>query len=271
MNDSNGPNGPSGPSGSNGPSGRQTISAVTAAVIAADPARPLLTFYDDGTGERTELSGATLMNWIAKTANMLTDDCALGVGDRASVALPPHWQTAAVLLGCWTTGLRVTVEPEPAEVAFVHIDWATAEWPSSDRYALGLHPLALPLSPVPVGYLDFTTEVRAHGDFFSPPQEVSPDDRAFTRADSSGARRDYTNAEILAVARERAEKLGLTPDSTGLASGGRIMIDVGTHPDPVDWLLAPITAGASIVLCRNLDLAKADARAEAERVTHRPA
>src|SRR5262245_66226190 len=52
-------------------------------LAAADPTRPLLTWYDDTTGERTELSGATLGNWVAKTANLLVDGVGAGPGDRA--------------------------------------------------------------------------------------------------------------------------------------------------------------------------------------------
>ena len=52
------------------------IARVFADAIATDPTRPLLTFYDDATGERTELSGATLANWVAKTANLLVDGSA---------------------------------------------------------------------------------------------------------------------------------------------------------------------------------------------------
>ena len=84
-----------------------TVDSFFRAVVTADPSRPLLTYYDDGTGERTELSGATLDNWVAKTANLLVDGCGLGPGDRAAVLLPPHWQTAAVLLGCWSAGLSL--------------------------------------------------------------------------------------------------------------------------------------------------------------------
>ena len=80
------------------------IARVFADAIAPDPTRPQLTWYDDATGERTELSGATLANWVAKTANLLVDEVALGPGDTAGVLLPPHWQTAAVLLGCWSAG-----------------------------------------------------------------------------------------------------------------------------------------------------------------------
>ncbi|MGF7238961.1 MAG: hypothetical protein ACQSGP_29015, partial [Frankia sp.] len=53
------------------------VAAALARRLATDPARPMLTFYDDQTGERTELSATTLDNWVAKTANLLTDS--LGV------------------------------------------------------------------------------------------------------------------------------------------------------------------------------------------------
>src|SRR5688500_10788668 len=85
----------------------QTAASLLGRATATDPAQPLLTWYDDGTGERVELSGLTLANWVAKTANLLVDGCGLGAGDTATVLLPPHWQTAAVLLGCWTAGLSV--------------------------------------------------------------------------------------------------------------------------------------------------------------------
>src|SRR6266516_2737074 len=94
-----------------------TVASLHAGATARDPARPLLTWYDDATGERLDLSGATLDNWVAKTANLLVDGCGLGPGDRATVALPPHWQTAAVLLGCWSAG--VAVGTGAAEVDFV--------------------------------------------------------------------------------------------------------------------------------------------------------
>ena len=36
-------------------------------LLAANPAGPRITFYDDATGERIELSSVTLANWAAKT------------------------------------------------------------------------------------------------------------------------------------------------------------------------------------------------------------
>ena len=93
-----------------------TVGQLLAAAVAVDPTRPLLTWYDDGTGERTELSGATLANWVAKTANLLVDGAGTQPGDRTVVLLPPHWQTAAVLLGAWSAGLEVATAAGPGEV-----------------------------------------------------------------------------------------------------------------------------------------------------------
>ena len=47
--------------------------ALLATARDRDPARPLVTHYDDSTGERVELSATTLDNWVAKTANLLQD------------------------------------------------------------------------------------------------------------------------------------------------------------------------------------------------------
>lgn len=236
---------------------RRTVGAMFAAAAERDPTQPLLTFYDDETSERTELSGATLANWVAKTANMIVDDCALEPGQWASIGLPPHWQTAAVMLGCWTAGLAVTTTPDPAEIAFVDVNRAADDPPAADRYVLGLHPLALPLPRVPPGYLDFAAEVRAHGDHFYPTRPVTPSSPAWRHV--GGA--DATNADLCALAAARADALGIT-------AGARVLIDADAYPDPVDWLLAPLSAGASTVLCRRLDATRLGARVDAELVDH---
>ncbi|WP_213453592.1 TIGR03089 family protein [Rhizomonospora bruguierae] len=221
-----------------------TIGAALAAAVAADPARPLLTFYDDGTGERTELSGATLANWVAKTANLLVDGLGLGEGDAALVDLPPHWQTAAVLLGCWSAGLTVAGEP-PAEVAFATQDRAAGHaGGAGDIYGLALAPMALPMRDAPPGVLDYVLEVRAFGDHFTPMGTVGP------------ALPDVSQAELLARAA-----------AAGHAPGTRLLFDAAAHPDPLDWLLAPLAARASIVLCAHADPARLAKLAEVERAT----
>lgn len=223
------------------------IARIFANAVAKDPARPLLTWYDDATGERTELSGATLANWVAKTANLLVDDAGLAPGDPVGVLLPPHWQTAAVLLGAASAGLPVRVTPDegPVEVIFCAVDRVAeaAAWPAGARYALSLAPMAAPLRETPAGFADYVIEVRAHGDHFTP------------YADAGAA-----DAELAERATARAAELGLSP-------GARVLVDAARHPDPVDWLWAPLAAGASVVLCGNADPGRMADRAAVERVT----
>ncbi|MFJ8577063.1 TIGR03089 family protein [Micromonospora sp. NPDC093277] len=221
------------------------IARVFADAIATDPTRPLLTWYDDATGERTELSGATLANWVAKTANLLVDEAALGLGDTAAVLLPPHWQTAAVLLGCWSAKLTVVDARGPVDVLFAaadRIEAATA-WSAAERYALALDPFALPMRQVPPGFADYVVEVRGHGDHFTPYPEAGEAD-----------------ADLLARAEARATELCLTP-------GDRLLVDTDRHPDPIDWLLAPLTARTTLVLCGNLDQSRLDSRTATEKAT----
>jgi uncharacterized protein (TIGR03089 family) len=222
----------------------ESVGARFAAAVAADPARPLVTWYDDATGDRAELSGATLANWVAKTGNLLVDGCGLGPGDRAAALLPPHWQTAAVLLGCWSAGVTVAGPgPAPVDVLFAASELlAQAEqWPAGDRYALALAPLAAPLRTVPAGYADYVVEVRQYGDHFT----------AYSRNDPEA---------LVRRALDRAAQLDL-------GGGDRVLVDAGVHSDPLDWLLAPLLAGASVVLCGHLDRGRLADRVSAEKVS----
>ena len=56
--------------------------------VADDPARPLITFYDDSTGERVELSVVTFANWVAKTANLLVDGLGASPGSGCPWTCP---------------------------------------------------------------------------------------------------------------------------------------------------------------------------------------
>ncbi|HKS98767.1 MAG TPA: TIGR03089 family protein [Rugosimonospora sp.] len=235
-----------------------TLGALLAAATATDATRPLLTYYDDATGERTELSGATLGNWVAKTANLLVDGVAAEPGEVALVRLPPHWQSAGVLFGCWLAGLLVTEVPPPSGVS---VAFETLEPPGGDpvlaaeRFVLGLRPLGmpLPLDQIPPGYLDFSAEVRGYGDRFVPVSPVAEDAPAAPRS---------THAELVERAAARARELGIS-------GGDRVLVDAAAYPDHLDWLLAPFAAGASVVLCQRLDPARVDDRATAERITVR--
>jgi uncharacterized protein (TIGR03089 family) len=225
-----------------------TVIAAFAAVMASDASRPLLTYFDDATGERTELSAATLGNWIAKTANLVTDGAGLGPGDVAAVRLPAHWQAAAIMLGCWSAGLSVSLSgTQPAPIGFAAAD-RLDEMVADDPYALALTPLAMPFrGGPPAGTLDYAAEVRGYGDQFTGPR-VSPAAPAY----STGV----THADLVDAAR-----------AVPVPAGGRVLIDADAVTDPVSWLVAPLLAGGSVVLCRNLDVTRLETRLAAERAT----
>ncbi len=91
----------------------RTPADLLSSALAADPGRPLVTFYDDATGERVELSVATFANWVAKTANLLQDELSVEPGDRVTLLLPAHWQTAVWLLACASVGVVADVGGDP--------------------------------------------------------------------------------------------------------------------------------------------------------------
>jgi len=243
------------------------IARMFAAAIRRDPTRPLLTWYDDAAGERTELSGATLDNWVEKTANLLVDGAGLGDGDRAGVLLPPHWQTAAVLLGAWAAGVEVSYQgwataglaapTTTYDVSFVAGkrigSWLEEIPPAKHQFVLGLAPHGGPTADVPDGYRDLLAELRPHAEA-APPSAPIPDTRAATPEGT-------TYREMTVVAAGIAQMKGFRP-------GDRVLVDAGNLEEPLFWLLAPLTAGASVVICANLDPAARDARIAAEGVTH---
>jgi uncharacterized protein (TIGR03089 family) len=227
--------------------------------LTRDGARPLVTFYDDATGERVELSVATYANWVAKTANMLQDGLSAEPGERVAVLLPTHWQTAVILSACWAGGLVVATGLEavaPADIVFTAADMVEAARSSTrarDIVALSLLPFARPAVGLPAGVLDYALEVPTHGDRFAPYSPVAPGDPAF--AVEGGT---MTGSELV----EAATLAGLAPGARVLSTS-----DFTDLEAVVRGLLAPLSVDGSVVLCRNLDPAVLERRVAAEKVT----
>ncbi|MFJ3337565.1 TIGR03089 family protein [Streptomyces sp. NPDC086766] len=242
----------------------RTPADLLRSALAADPGRPLVTFYDDATGERVELSVATFANWVAKTANLLQGDLAAGPGDRVALLLPAHWQTAVWLLACASVGAVADMDGDPAAADVVvsgpgALDAARAC--SGERVALALRPLGGRFPQPPEGFLDYAVEVPGQGDRFAPFAPVDPEGAALIVA---GA--EYTGAEVVEQARADAPALDLTGPGSRLLSG----LPYDTWQGLSAGLYAPLAAGGSVVLCRNLDRLPEDAlaqRIESERVT----
>jgi uncharacterized protein (TIGR03089 family) len=228
-------------------------SAILDPLMAADPAGPRITYYDDATGERIELSTATLANWAAKTGNLLRDELGAGPGSRVAVLLPAHWQTAAVLFGIWWIGAEVVLGHGDADVALCTEDRlsdADAAVGVGEIAVLSLDPFGKPVDDLPVGVTDYATAVRVHGD------QIVPEARPGV---ALGGR---SVTDVLSDARTSAATQGLTAQDRVLSSASWDTAEALT-----DHLLAPFAVGASLVQVANPDPAALDRRRQTEKVT----
>ena len=223
-------------------------------MLRADPVGPRITYYDDATGERIELSAVTLANWAAKTGNLLRDELAAGPASRVAVLLPAHWQTAAVLFGVWWIGAEAALAPGPADIALCtaeRLDEADSVIePGGEVAVLSLDPFGRPAPDLPIGVTDYATAVRVHGDQIVPERHPGP---------ALGGR---SVEEILADCEISAATRGLTADDRVLSSA--------SWPGPaelVDGLLAVMAVGASLVQVANPDPAALQRKVETEKVT----
>jgi uncharacterized protein (TIGR03089 family) len=222
-------------------------------ILRADPVGPRITYYDDATGERIELSAVTLANWAAKTGNLLRDEMTAGPGSRIAILLPAHWQTAAVLFGVWWIGAEAVLTG-PADMALCtadRLDEADAVVvPGGELAVLSLDPFGRPAPDLPIGVTDYATAVRVHGDQIVAERNPGP------------ALAGRSVDEVLADCESSAAAKGLTASDRVLSSG------LWTGPGGlVDGLLAIMAVGASLVQVANPDPAALPRRIETEKVT----
>lgn len=242
----------------------RTPADLLASALAADPGRPLVTFYDDATGERVELSVATFANWVAKTANLLQGDLSAGPGDRVALLLPAHWQTAVWLLACSSVGAIADVAGDPvaADVVVSGPDSVEAARACrGERVALALRPLGGRFPQTPEGFLDYAVEVPGQGDRFVPFAPVDAEDAALIVAG-----REFSGAEVVERALAEAPALGLTGPGSRMLSA----MPYDTWEGLSAGLYSPLATGGSVVLCRHPERLGEEGlaqRIESERVT----
>lgn len=237
---------------------RELIPTLTEAlldpILDRDSASPRITYYNDADGTRIELSGATMANWAAKTANMIRDEFGLTPGARVAVLLPAHWQTAAVLLGAWWAGAEVVLQPDPdAELTLVSAARLAEAGDTGEVAALSLDAFGAPVPNLPVGITDYATSVRVHGDQFHP--------------GGAGVALDGVAVSgVLAQARRSAAEQGFTATDRVLSS-----MEWDTPAHLVGGFLAVLAAGASLVQVTEPDSAAQQRRIDTERITARAA
>jgi len=229
-------------------------------MLRADPVGPRITYYDDATGERIELSAVTLANWAAKTGNLLRDELGAGPASRVAILLPAHWQTAAVLFGVWWIGAEAVLADGaagPADLALCTIDRLdeadsalTSTAPGGEVAVLSLDPFGRSAPDLPIGVIDYATAVRVHGDQIVPERHPGP------------ALAGRSAEEILADCENSSAARGLTSKDRVLSSASW-----AGPAELVDGLLAIMAVGGSLVQVANPDPSALQRRIETEKVT----
>ena len=167
-------------------------------------AEPLVTYYDLGSGARTELSGVSFLNWVDKTSNLLVDELLLDSGAVVDLTLarsaPGHWVTLVLELAAWQVGatVRVSETSGPADLLVLGPDWADHDRSQAAAVlACSLHPLGLGFAtPLPSEVADFSLEVRGQSDHHSAAPRLGSD-RAWV-----DDHQQLTQADLVAVAHE---------------------------------------------------------------------
>ena len=231
-----------------------TFAGLLTERLRSDPGRPLVTFYDDATGERVELSVATYANWVAKTSSLLVEELDLERGMRLLVDLPTHWLTPVFVGAAWTVGLSVAdaATPEEAEDAVVcgpdGLERYAGRAPDVPVVACALRPLGVRFADsLPDGVHDFGVEVWSQPDAFIPWDPATGDDEA-------------------APGVSQRELLGRP--ARHLQPGGRLLTTVSPLEEPAT-LVEALAGGGSTVWVRNCEPGGLQKKYDDERATAR--
>jgi uncharacterized protein (TIGR03089 family) len=216
----------------------------------ADPAAPLITYYNDHTGERTELSARTLDNWVAKTASFGTDLMDLEPGATVRLGLSRHWLGVVWVLAALRAGWQLTDSGHAEVVVLDEVTVADGADTDGRLVCVSTRPLARSFGvDLPPRAEDYAAEIGGCADVFHP------------MAVHTGTAADQQ--ALLEEAADRARDLGLGSPADRLLIGS----------DPVRGgrllMLGALAARASLVLVDGLSGERLDSVAATENVTHR--
>jgi uncharacterized protein (TIGR03089 family) len=237
-----------------------TFPALLADLLRTDASRPLVTFYDDATGERIELSRATYANWVSKTAGLVQDELEVERGALVLVDLPTHWLGTVWLGAAWTAGISVTADRSLAGAA----DLVVCAPGGLDRYAVlagdrpvvavSLRPLGGRfVAPLPSGVIDYGAVVLALPDVFVPADPPTSHDPAWREG---------------AASMTQAELLDTTAGHQLVEPGGRLLTDVNPCLRAgVATLLSPLLQEGATVWVANAEESTWQRKYDEERAT----
>lgn len=231
-----------------------TFASLLSDLLRRDPGRPLVTFYDHASGERTELSVTTYANWVAKVSGLLAEEGDLERGQRIRIDLPAHWLGPVFLGAAWNLGACVSTRDD-VDVVVCGPD-TLEQWAGRADdipvFACSLLPMGVRFpGGVPDAVHDVGIEVWSQPDAFTPWDPASPDDAATD---------DLTQGQMWEAATAGSE-----------LSGGDRLLSVANPASPPDMatFTEPFAHRGSLVLVRHPDPARLDEVFTSERATAR--
>jgi uncharacterized protein (TIGR03089 family) len=221
--------------------------------LSGDPGRPRLTWYGDG-GERIELSGSVLDNWVSKTTNLLVEEFDAAPGVTVLLDLPAHWRTAVWALAAWRCGATVRVRaaadgggPQGGPADVVVTTGPDRHAGARDVVAVALPALARSFpGTLPRGAVDAASAVMTYADVVLAAPALDPSAPALEAG--AGA---VAHADLFAWAAD-------APASAG--PGARVLVRGDAPlPDVLRRLLAVWADDGSVVLTSAATAAALDA------------
>ncbi|MBE9925727.1 TIGR03089 family protein [Cellulosimicrobium cellulans] len=220
---------------------RPTHVADLLRLVTRDPGRPRITWYGDD-GERVELSGAVLENWVNKTTNLLVEEFDAGPGTRVVLDLPVHWRTVVWALAAWRVGATaVLVDENATGPGGTHADVVVTHRPDAwtgsgaELVAVALPALARRFDgALPAGAVDAASAVMTYGDQVGWAPE--PDRGAVAVED--GAAPPVVHGDLVASAQSPA----------GGTTGARVLLrGDGSLTDALRGVVAVLADDGSVV------------------------
>lgn len=200
--------------------------------LTSDPGRPRLTWYG-ADGERVELSGHVLDNWVTKTANLLVEEYDAGPFTTVLLDLGPHWRSVVWALAAWRTGACVVLPDDAPLAADVVVTARPQEHAGTQVVAVALPALARAFDgPLPSGATDAAAAVMTYGDVLTYMPDADPTAPALVAGGTT-----TTHEALLAPG-----------DGAPVGHGERVLHPVGTAAGLLRRALDVYAAGGSLVV-----------------------
>lgn len=179
------------------------LARILPRLVQRDATAPAVTYYDDASGERIELSAKVVSMWASKASHWLTDEMLVDPGGRVHLDLPArHWRTIYWAFAVWSIGAEVsTTEADSDATVSMH----------------GVGDLVEPVASLAA------SDLAGFPDQFGPSIEAAPDDLALdgrTFADVLPA--VPASERVMLVDTDAGETLRITAST--LAAAGSVVL-----------------------------------------------